>query len=368
MIGTKGIPAATAQGGGIETHVEELAQRFVERHHRVTVYVRPYANPERRSRYRGIRLITLPTIRRKHVEAIVHTFFATMHVLFQDVDIIHYHGVGPSTLAWIPRLFKPRAKVVVTFHSRDQFHEKWGWFARMYLAFGEWTSVRFPHATIATSHVIQVFCRRMYGGKKVQYIPNGVEVPSTVPGHETLRSLGLSSGGYFFTLSRLVPHKAVEDAIHAFMRLKTDKQLVVIGSATYDDVRYEEALHRLAAADPRIIFAGHLQGEPLRELIAHGYAMIHASRSEGLSVAVLEAMAYARLVIMSDIPENLELIDHSGLAYHVGDVDALRESMQIALEDPMMVKARGERARGVVGVRYSWESVVVRTEYLYRSL
>jgi glycosyltransferase involved in cell wall biosynthesis len=364
MIGCKGVPAASSRGGGIETHVEELSMRLVERGHEVTVYVRPYANPEKRTLWNGIKLITLPTIDRKNLDAIVSSFLSSIHVLFQDVDIIHYHGVGPSTLAWIPRLFKWKSKVVVTFHSRDRFHGKWGWIARAYLAFGEWTAVRFPHVTIATSHVIKVFCERMYGAN-VRYIPNGVEIPTLHPGDEEVKKMGLAPGEYLFTLSRLVPHKAVEDVIEAFKRVDTTKKLVVIGTATYDDVGYERRLHEIAAGDGRILFAGRQEGLALKQLIANGYVMVHASRSEGLSVAILEAMSYAKLVVMSDIPENLELIDHSGVSFKVGDVASLRDELQWVVNDPELALDRGKRAREAVRRLFSWTSVVDRTESLY---
>ncbi|MFH1078101.1 MAG: glycosyltransferase family 4 protein, partial [Patescibacteria group bacterium] len=149
MIGAKGIPASRALGGGIEYHVERLATHLESRGHHVVVYVRPYTNPQRKKTWNRIRLITLPTIRRKNLDAIIHVFFCSIHVLFQRVDIIHYHGVGPAILSWIPRVFKPSAKVICTIHARDQFHEKWSWFARTVLAFGEYASCRFPHRTIA---------------------------------------------------------------------------------------------------------------------------------------------------------------------------------------------------------------------------
>jgi len=75
-----------------------------------------------------------------------------------------------------------------------------------------------------------------------------------------------------------------------------------------------------------------------------------------------------KLVIMSDIPANLELIDHSGIAYQVGNVSALKDAIVWALSDPNMVKKRGERARDAVQRLYSWDSVVNRTEALYFSL
>ncbi len=367
ILGSKGIPAATARGGGVESYVEELAVRLVERGHRVSLYCRPYANPERKKRYRGVELITLPTFATKNLDTWFATLFATLHVLFQKVDIIHYQGVGPSTFAWIPRLFKPSAKIVVTFHSRDRHHEKWSWFARAYLAFGEWTAVTFPHATITPSHVIQVFCRHMFG-KELKHIPNAVQVPDLHAGTGTLKDFGLTSDGYFITLSRLLPLKALEDVIRAFKGVKTNKKLVIIGDATTDMHWYEKKLRAEAAGDLRILFVGRRSGLELQQLMAHAYTMVHCSRTEGLSVAILEAMSYAKLVIMSDIPANRELIDHSGLAYPLGDVRALRDMLQVAVDDPSMVHMRGQRAREVIKRLYSWDSVIVRMESLFQSL
>lgn len=367
MLGAKGIPAATAQGGGVETYVEELATRLVANGHEVTVYTRPYANPDGLTSYKGVKLVTLPTIHTKHLDAITATFLATVHALFQNYDIVHYHGVGPSTLAWMPRLFNWRTKVVATFHSRDRFHEKWGLLARLYLTFAEWASVTFPNATTAPSHSIQLFCKRMFGAN-VLYIPNGVALPSASIGTDELSQFRVQPEGYFFTLGRFVPHKAFDDVIRAFRNVQTDKKLVIIGSAAPDQVPYERELHRLAGDDKRIIFAGRVTGEPLKQLLAHGYAMVHASRSEGLAVSILESMSYGRMVIMSDIPENLELIDHSGISFPLGDITELTHVLQWAVNDPQLVMERGERARKVIRDRYSWAAIVGAMERLYGSL
>ena len=368
MIGCKGIPAAEALGGGIETHVEELSARLAARGHQVTVYARPYANPQRLTSWKGVRIITLPTIRRKNLDAITHTFLASCHVLFQRADIIHYHAVGPSTLAWIPRVFNWRSKVVVTFHSRDRFHEKWGTFARAYLAFGEWTAVTYPHATIIVSHVLQLFAKRMYGATRLTYIPSGVDIPKPHPGSNLLPRFNLTSGNYFFTLSRLMPLKAIEDAIEAFYGVVTTMRLAIIGAATMNDDVYHQKLQKLASRDSRVQLLGHQSARELDQLIANEYAMIHPSRIEGLSIAILEAMSHGKLVIMSDIPENRELVDHSGIAYKVGDVHALRETLQWVVSDPKLVEERGRRAREVIERLYSWNSVVERVEALYQSL
>ncbi|MFZ6015165.1 MAG: glycosyltransferase family 4 protein [Patescibacteria group bacterium] len=367
MIGAKGLPGLYPVGGGIETHVENLARHLVADGHHVTVYVRKYANPKQKKSYKGINLITLPSFKTKHFDTITHVFFASLHSLTEDVDIVHYHGIGPATLSWISRLFKRSAKTVVTFHSRDQYHEKWGSLAKLYLMFGEWAAVAFPHITIAVSHEIQILCKKLFPRAVVEYIPNGVELSDKKYKTDYVKKQGLKTGHYFLHLARLVAHKAQDDTIRAFKKVQTDDKLVIAGSAAFDDVAYMEHLEKLAQDDPRIIFTGHISGEPLFELINHCRAFVHPSRSEGLSVAILEAMANGKLVIMSDIPANLELIDHSGIAVPVGDIDKLAKAIQWALDDPKSAEERGERGREVIRRLFSWEAVVKRTEKIYQT-
>ena len=129
LIGQKGLPA---HSGGIERHADYLATRLAKEGHEVFVYCRKsYAiNKNIPELYRGVRLILIPTFASKHFETPLQTLFASIHVLFQDVDMIHYHGIGPALFLWIPRLFKPRARVIATFHCQDYFQKKWNAFAR----------------------------------------------------------------------------------------------------------------------------------------------------------------------------------------------------------------------------------------------
>jgi glycosyltransferase involved in cell wall biosynthesis len=366
MIGVKGIPASMALGGGIERQIENVAPRLAALGHDVTVYVRSHYNPRGLVSWNGCRLVTIPTIQRKNFETIVHVLLSTIHALGTRYDIIHYHGVGPSTLAWIPRLFKPHAKVVVTFHSRDQFHEKWNVLARAYLAFGEWTAIAIPHATIAVSHVIQQFCKRMFR-RTPYFIPNGVFVPDREFGTNHVRAMGLRPNGYFLGLGRLIPHKAFDVAIRAYRDVPTAIEFAIAGAPGYDE-RYAEDLHAMAELDERVHMLGFRTGEELQQLIAHCYALVHPSRSEGLSLAVLEAMGHGKVVIMSDIPENLELIDHSGISFPVDDVAKLRDVLAWAASDEELLRERGRRAQEFVRKHFSWDSIVDKHLRVYEAL
>ena len=117
MIGAKGLPTLHPVGGGIEAHVENLSRHLCDRGHDVTVYVRKYANPKLKKSHKGIKLITLPSLKTKHLDTITHVLLASIHALTVNYDIQHYHGIGPSTLCWIPRVFKRSARVVTTFRS-----------------------------------------------------------------------------------------------------------------------------------------------------------------------------------------------------------------------------------------------------------
>ncbi len=366
LLGAKGIPSWSVSGsGGVERHVEELASRLAAKGHQVFVYVRAHGTDPAVKTWKGVHLIRLPTVHRKTLATIMHVLFATWHVLFQRADVIHYHGVGPATLAWIPRLLKWRSRVVVTFHNRDQFDPKWRGFGKWYLAFGEWAAVRFPHETIVVSHVLQVFCRKLFHAE-TWYIPNGATIPTRKPGTDHLKRLGLVPGGYLLSLGRLVERKAYDVAIEAVRKLEAPMPYVIAGDAEFADP-YVEKLQRLATKHEIIRLVGYQHGAALEQLLAHCYAFIHPARAEGLPVAILEAMAHGKVVVMSDIPENRQVVDHSGITFPVDNVRRLRETLDWLLADPAMVAARGHRAREVVHRLYSWDVIVEQTLLAYRS-
>ena len=102
FIGQKGIPTLM---GGIERHVEELTIRLARQGHDVFVYTRPNYTDKNLSEYKGVRLISLPNIATKHLDAISHTLLACIDVsLRRNIDIIHFHSIGPSLLIWLVKI------------------------------------------------------------------------------------------------------------------------------------------------------------------------------------------------------------------------------------------------------------------------
>lgn len=364
MIGQKGLPVR-ADSGGIERHVEEIGARLAARGDTVTAYVRPRHAGARLAEYKGIRLQRMPSLPTKHLDTITHAFLATVSALFKKADVIHYHGVGPATVAWIPRVFAPRKRVVVTFHSIDRFHQKWGFFARAYLRFGEWAAVRFPHATIAVSRSIVRYCRETFRAR-VDYVPNGAVIPP-YPGKDLLARWGLVPGGYILTVARLVKQKGIHHLIAAYDGFEKEKKLVIVGAGDAGG-EYARQVRRLSEGNSSIVFTGFQTGAALAQLYANAYLYVHPSEAEGLAIAILEAMAAGRCVLVSDIPENVESIGHSGLTFMNADAADLRTRLRELLNHPEVVRQLGKEAEEWIRKTYDWDVITDKTEAIYRRI
>jgi len=365
FIGQKGIPTTS---GGVEKHVECLASKLSEKNHEVFVYVRNNYTKKYINEFKGVKLIHLPSISSKHLDAISHTFLATIHALFQDYDAIHYQAIGPSSLSFLVKIFKPKTALIATFHCQDYFHQKWGWLARNYLKFGEFMTCKVPDKTIAVSNVLGTYVRRAYN-KNAKVIPNGVSITPT-DSTDQLMQWGLEKDGYIVSISRLVKHKGIHYLIEAYKNLEdknlTDgKKLVIVGDGFYTD-DYVNYLRVLAVGSKNIIFTGAQNGEALSQLFANAYLFVHPSDSEGLSITLLEAMAYGKAVLSSDIPENMEPLGGNGFYFRQGNTHNLEENLLKLLNNPQVLAETGAKAKEVAEKEYSWEKIAEKTENLYR--
>ena len=364
MIGQKGLPA---KFGGVETHVAELSTRLVRAGHSVTAYARAWYTPRDTALFNGIRVVRLFSLHTKCLDTISHTLLATVHaLLFVRPDIYHFHGVGPSLLAWLPRLFAPRATVVTTFHSIDRYHEKWNSFGRFVLKLGERSALAFAHTTVAVSKTIAEYSKTEYGAKAV-YIPNGITPRRVATDPILLEPFGLEPFGYVVMVSRLVPHKGAHTLIEAWKIAKLKNlKLAIVGGSAFTDV-YVKKLQAMTANDPSIVMTGYQTGETLEALFAGARFAVHPSTNEGLPIAVLEAMSYGKAVIAADIPENQEVMTEHGITFKVNDAADLATKMVELARDPMQAASYGHVARTFVEDSFNWDDIAVEVLDVYRT-
>jgi glycosyltransferase involved in cell wall biosynthesis len=360
IIGQKGIPA---KSGGVEKHVEDLAVHLVALGHEVLVYARPNYTDKKLKEYKGVKIISLPSISTKNLDAITHTFRACLDVAKREVDVIHFHSIGPSSLIWLVKLLKPKTPVIATVHCPDYRHQKWGIFAKAYLKFGELVACTLADKTIAVSKILRDYAVKNYNSK-AEYIPNGVSIVNKKIGENTLKYFNLKKDGYILAVSRLVKHKGLQYLIEAFKNIKTDKKLVIVGASAHTD-KFVRELKDLARGDKRIIFTGERTGAILDELFANCYLFVQPSESEGLSIALLEAMAHGKTALVSDIAENKEAIGYAGFTFKDKNAADLLGKLNCLLRNSEIVKETGERALSRVNKEYNWNEIVDKVINVY---
>ena len=305
----------------------------------------------------------------KHFDAIFHTFTSTIHAFFQKPDIIHYHGVGPALLSWIPRIFSPKTKVVATMHCLDRYHQKWGFLARFMLRVGEWAGCSFAHQAISVSKTIQSYCLNEYQ-KSTVYIPNGVALAKP-QNCSLIDQWNITPGKYLLMVSRLVKHKGAHYLLDAWQiarqqnpELLKDYKLVIVGGSSFTD-DYVAQLQQIARGDNSIVFTDWQKGQTLEELYANATLLVHPSENEGLPITVLQAMAHARPVLVSDISEHKEVISDERFWFSNANVVSLTQKITELMQNPELLKEKGIKNKAQVEKNYNWKDITKQTVALY---
>ena len=363
MIGQKGYPPVH---GGIETHVAELAARLGRLGVSTDIYSRPhYSQADGPADLSDVWVRKVPSIPTKHLDAITHTFLATADVLFRDVDLVHYHAMGPGLAAGLPWWLRGRP-TIVTVHGLDWQRDKWGPVAQRVLKWGESASVRFPDRTIVVSRALREYFLSNQGRETV-YIPNGISPPNYRK-PELVRDLGIDKPFVLF-VGRLVPEKGCHMLLEAWGALspavRDEFQLVIAGDAGFTD-DYADRLRREAPAG--VLFLGYVHGPVLDELYTNTGLVVLPSTLEGLSITLLEGMSYGRCCLVSDIPPNLEALAGCGEQFRCGDTVDLGAKLNSLLLDPDRRRKLGEQGQLHAIEEYSWDRVATLTADLYREL
>ncbi|MFA5163323.1 MAG: glycosyltransferase family 4 protein [Patescibacteria group bacterium] len=363
FIGQKGLPAKT---GGVERHVEGLVSKLASAGHEVLVYGQKDYNQPNLVKDGRVKLINIPSLPLKNLEAIIRTFLSCLDLLRHRVDIIHVQSIGPGSLIPLLKILKPKTPVVFTFHCQDYHHQKWGRLARWYLKLGERLGNRYADRVITTSHELTAYTGATYHNDPI-YIPNGVFIPDKLAAEEITARWGLNKGSYILWVGRLVRHKGVQYLLKAYQEIKTDKKLVIVGAGSYTD-DYVQELYDLAKGNENIIFTGNQSGKTLNELFSNAYLLVQPSESEGLSLALLEAMSYGLACIVSDITANKEAVAEAGVTFRDKDYQDLRVKLEQLLKDESLVSELGNKALNRVKHEYSWDDISQNTLKIYHEL
>jgi glycosyltransferase involved in cell wall biosynthesis len=170
-------------------------------------------------------------------------------------------------------------------------------------------------------------------------------------------------------VARLVPEKGYEYAINAFyhvLKVYPSAQLIIVG-----DGPLEEPLKSMCAKlgiKDHVIFMGYRQR--VENLVADFDVFVLPSISEGLGLALLEAMALGKPAVATTAGGIPEIVKHdvNGLLVPSGNDKYLAESIIEVLSDSKRAKALGLAARITAREKFSSKTMIEKTENVYMEI
>lgn len=195
-------------------------------------------------------------------------------------------------------------------------------------------------------------------------------------GRETREPLAGDDPVELLFVGRLVERKGVEVLVTAVSLLarERDVRLTVVGEGEWEPrIR---AHVRSTGVEDRVRFTGYVSDDDLAGLYAGCDvfvlpAVVDAKGdTEGLGVVLLEALAFARPVVASEVGGIPDIVREGRTGWLVppGDPQALAERILWLAEHPSRAREVARQGRRIVGREFGWEEVVDRLLALYRDV
>lgn len=174
----------------------------------------------------------------------------------------------------------------------------------------------------------------------------------------------------FLFVGRFVYYKGCKILLKAFRKVK-NARLIMIGSGVM-----ERELKELAVSygvKDRVAFTGNVSDEELERYFAECDVFVLPSivRSEAFGLVQIEAMAYGKPVINTNLPSGVPYVSinkETGLTVEPEDAGGLAKAMQWMVDHPKERIEMGNRARLRVKEKYQMSRMIKNVYDLYKRL
>jgi phosphatidyl-myo-inositol alpha-mannosyltransferase len=365
-------PYSWTYQGGVNRHVEALAEEFLDRGHHVRVLA-PFDSPGRLSRImhrshaeprevpdyfvplgRSVGIASNGAISNLSVFPAGGVVAPRRELRRGEFDVVHVHEPVVPLVGWNAAL-GAGAPVVGTFHAYSTKAIP----NHIASAFGARRVFNRLSARIAVSEAAAWTGRRWFGGD-YEIVPNGVDVEAAPSGPKPA-----SSELRVLFVGRHEARKGLPVLLSAFGALveQVPCRLTVIGAEREDVLRY--------LADPDLMrwidVRGRVSGERLWSALHEADVLCAPSLSgESFGMVLTEAFAAGTPVIASAIAGYSDVVTDGvdGLLVPPADPQRLAEELQRIHHEPDRLRAMGEAARRSAR-RYAWPRVADRVAEVY---
>lgn len=176
-------------------------------------------------------------------------------------------------------------------------------------------------------------------------------------------------GSYLISTRNFEPVYDVQTIVKAFSKVRelhSDYKLLLVGSGSLGR-ELQELVYDLGLVNS-VEFTGRISQEELVSLLGHADLYISTSLSDGgIAASTAEAMLCKTAVIISDVGDNADWIDHgiNGLLYEAGNAEALAKTIISALETPDNIDGFASLGRQTILERNEYHNEMQKVEKLY---
>lgn len=249
-----------------------------------------------------------------------------------NVKIVHSYGVKPDYICQ-KAVKRTQAKHIITLRNypKEDILTRMGFVKGRIALYSHLRVLKKAKYIVACSKTIENKMKNDYPKMNIVAIQNGVDTDkykkvTREEKNEIRKKYKFETNKkIFISTSSFIPRKRIEETIKTFEVCNIEnKFLILLGTGS----EFEE-IYKKYSNNKEICFVG--KTDKVNEYLKMSDIFLSSSESEGLPNGVIEAIASGLPVILSNIPQHLEVLEEipfSGISYELGNIEDFCEKIE----------------------------------------
>lgn len=350
IIGSRGYPYIYS---GYETLIKHLAEGLVSKGVDVTVYCHKGLFDEMPKYVNGVELVYLPTIERKSLSQLIHSFLSFVHLLFHRPDVVFVVNAANGPFGLLTKVC--RIPSCINVDGLEWLRPKWKGLGAKYFKWSARQATKFYDLIINDSDEMKRVYQETFGVDSEVIAYGGIIRKSKNP--KLISQWGLTPDDYYLVVGRLIPDNNADIIVKGFLASNSKRKLVIVGDVPYRD-EYADKIK--ATTDPRMVFTGYVTDQDqLAELYHQAYAYFHGHEYGGTNPAMLKALAYGSAILALETPFNREMLNDTEFGlYFEKQSESIRQLVNRVDDDQELMQGLKQNSIKGIKQKYTWNYVV----------
>ncbi len=367
-------------GGGIQNYIYSISTYLASFGHKIVILTGLGSDKFKKYEQKGnLKIYRVKNIKNKYLSTI--TFAFNIIKIIKNLirkEKIHLIHVNSRVSAAIIRIFFPNIPMIFTAHNWDVILAPAG-YSLSYLIYPlslllEIIALKFSNSVICLSKYsclrIRSLLKTPLNSKKLNLIPNLINLNTMGPVDKNLDKK-LSNQKFFIFIGRFEKEKNLEFLINTFSKVidrNNDIILYLIGTGSQYEYLKKYIQNKHLQENIKILY--NIPNNEKYSYINRCLCLILPSIYEIMPTVILEAYAFKKPVLASNIPQNKELVFNglSGYLFDPLNEDQLMQLINKIYNNEEKSKIMGKNGYNILLKKYSIKIISSKLYKVYRNL